>query len=49
VAIPLLAPGLVRPVGIVHRKKRALSRAAEGFIELLLARPNLKAEPVSAR
>jgi LysR family transcriptional regulator, transcriptional activator of the cysJI operon len=36
ISIPLLAPGLVRPIGIVHRKKRALGRAAEGFVELLL-------------
>jgi LysR family transcriptional regulator, transcriptional activator of the cysJI operon len=44
VSIPLLAPGLVRPVGIVHRKKRAFGRAAEGFIELLLAGPDLRVE-----
>jgi len=37
VAIPLHAPGLVRPVGIVHRKRKKLSRAVESFLALLLA------------
>jgi DNA-binding transcriptional LysR family regulator len=48
VAIPLEAPGLVRPVGIVHRKRKVLSRAAESFLELLLAKPGRPAEPVPA-
>jgi DNA-binding transcriptional LysR family regulator len=47
IAIPLHAPGLVRPVGIVHRKRKSLSRAASSFIELLLAGRDVKAEPVS--
>lgn len=38
VAIPLHAPDLVRPVGIVHRKRRKLSQAAQAFLELLKAR-----------
>jgi DNA-binding transcriptional LysR family regulator len=37
VAIPLHAPDLVRPVGIVHRKRKKLNRAAQAFLELLLA------------
>ncbi|MCU1260498.1 MAG: transcriptional regulator, LysR family, partial [Bryobacterales bacterium] len=38
VAVPLDAPGLVRPVGIVHRRRKKLNRAAQSFIELLEAR-----------
>jgi LysR family transcriptional regulator, transcriptional activator of the cysJI operon len=36
VAVKLHAPGLVRPVGVVHRKKKKLNRAAQAFLELLL-------------
>lgn len=39
VSIPLHAPGLVRPVGIVHRKRKKLNRAAQSFIELLVGQP----------
>jgi DNA-binding transcriptional LysR family regulator len=39
VAIPLDAPGLVRPVGVVRRKRRKLTRAVERFLELLLDDP----------
>jgi len=46
VSIPLQAPGLVRPVGIVHRKRKRLSRAAESFVQLLLVKPVSKPEPV---
>ena len=35
VAIPMAAPGLVRPVGIVHRRKKKLNRAAQSFLEML--------------
>ena len=38
VAVPLHAPDLVRPVGIVHRKRKKLSHAAQAFLELLRAR-----------
>ncbi len=34
-AVPLDAPGLVRPVGIVHRRHKKLNRAAQAFLELL--------------
>ena len=37
VAVPLHAPDLVRPVGIVHRKRKKLNRAAQAFLELLRA------------
>lgn len=39
VSIPLHAPGLVRPVGIVHRKRKKLNRAAQCFVELLVGQP----------
>jgi DNA-binding transcriptional LysR family regulator len=35
VSVPLAAPGLVRPVGIVHRRRKKLNRAAQSFLELL--------------
>lgn len=34
-AVKLNAPGLVRPVGIIHRKRKQLGRAAEAFMDLL--------------
>ena len=39
VSIPLHAPELVRPVGIVHRKRKHFSHAVESFLELLLEQP----------
>jgi len=39
VAIPLHAPELVRPVGIVHRKRKKFNRAAQSFLELLQEAP----------
>jgi len=36
VAVALEAPGLVRPVGIVHRRRKKFNRAAQAFLELLL-------------
>jgi len=34
-AVRLHAPGLVRPVGIVHRKRKKFNRATEVFLDLL--------------
>ena len=39
VSIPLHAPELVRPVGIVHRKRNRFSHAVESFLEMLLEQP----------
>jgi DNA-binding transcriptional LysR family regulator len=39
VAVALSAPGLVRPVGIIHRRRQKFSRAASAFLELLEAHP----------
>jgi DNA-binding transcriptional LysR family regulator len=38
-SIPLHAPELVRPVGIVHRKRKRFSHAVQSFLELLLEQP----------
>jgi DNA-binding transcriptional LysR family regulator len=46
VAIPLHAPELVRPVGIVHRKKKRFNRAAQSFLELLQEAPDREREAV---
>jgi LysR family transcriptional regulator, transcriptional activator of the cysJI operon len=35
VSIRLAPPGMVRPVGIVHRRRKKLNRAAQSFLELL--------------
>jgi DNA-binding transcriptional LysR family regulator len=36
VSIPLHAPGLLRPVGIVYRKRKKLNLATQAFLNLLL-------------
>jgi DNA-binding transcriptional LysR family regulator len=38
VAVKLNAPELVRPVGIVHRRKKKFNRAAQSFLEMLVNR-----------
>jgi DNA-binding transcriptional LysR family regulator len=45
VSIPLDAPDLVRPVGIVHRKRKKFNRAAQSFLELLLESPGSRGVP----
>lgn len=37
VSIPLHAPELVRPTGIIHRRKKKLNRAAREFLGLVVA------------
>ena len=46
VAVKLHAPKLVRPVGIVHRKRKKFNRAAQAFLELLARQPVRPLEPV---
>jgi len=41
VSISLHAPDLVRPIGIVHRKRKRFNRATQAFLELLLEQPAL--------
>lgn len=43
VSIPLHAPGLLRPVGIVHRKRKKFNLATQAFLNLVLERPALQA------
>jgi len=38
VAVPLHAPDLVRPVGVVHRRRKKFNRATQAFLELLGSR-----------
>jgi DNA-binding transcriptional LysR family regulator len=42
-AIPLAPPGLSRPVGIIHRKRKRFHRSAQAFLNLLQEAP----QPVS--
>ncbi len=46
VSIPLRAPELRRPVGIVHRRKKSFNKAMTSFVELLREIPDR--EPVPA-
>ncbi|MBI4877956.1 MAG: LysR family transcriptional regulator [Acidobacteria bacterium] len=39
VSIPLEAPGLCRPVGIIHRRRQKFTRAVAAFLDLLEAKP----------
>jgi DNA-binding transcriptional LysR family regulator len=45
-AVPLAEPGLYRPLGIIHRKRKRFSRAVQAFLELLQETP--AAEPLAA-
>jgi LysR family transcriptional regulator, transcriptional activator of the cysJI operon len=36
VSIPLLAPELVRPTGVIHRRKKKLTRAGREFLNLVI-------------
>ena len=45
VAVKLHAPELVRPVGIVHRKRKKFNRAAQAFLDLLARQPALQPKP----
>lgn len=48
-AVPLAKPGLYRPLGIIHRKKKRFHRAVQAFLDLLKeAPPVLNAEPALA-
>jgi DNA-binding transcriptional LysR family regulator len=39
VSVPLHAPELLRPVGIVHRKRKKFNLAAQAFLKLLREQP----------
>ncbi len=40
VAIPIAAPELFRPLGIIHRKKKCFHRVAQAFLDLLCEKPS---------
>jgi len=40
VAVPLTPPGLVRPLGIIYRRKKKFNRATEAFLALLQELPD---------
>lgn len=46
VSIPIQAPDLVRPLGIVHRRRKKFGRAAQAFLDLLQGKD--APEPVAA-
>ncbi|MBI1897533.1 MAG: LysR family transcriptional regulator [Acidobacteria bacterium] len=48
-AVPLRAPGLHRPLGIIHRKKKRFNRAAQLFLELVQEAPGAEAREAMAR
>ena len=39
IPIPIAAPDLFRPLGIIHRRKKRFYRAAQAFLDLLQERP----------
>lgn len=43
VSVPLHAPELLRPVGIVHRKRKKFNLAAQAFLKLLREQPAARA------
>jgi DNA-binding transcriptional LysR family regulator len=47
VAIPLRSPGLLRPVGIIHLRRKKLNRATLSFLQLLKEEPLPHPEPSS--
>jgi DNA-binding transcriptional LysR family regulator len=38
VSVPLHAPRLLRPTGVIHRRKKRLTRAESAFMDLVLER-----------
>lgn len=46
-AIPIRAPGVVRPLGILHRRRRKFNRATQAFLELLREEPAPQPAPAS--
>ena len=46
VAIPIAAPELYRPLGIIHRKKKRFYPVAQAFLELLCEKPSVEFEVV---
>lgn len=47
VAIPIEAPELYRPLGIIHRRRKRFQRVAQAFLDLLCERPSAELGLVS--
>jgi DNA-binding transcriptional LysR family regulator len=47
VSVPLDAPGFVRPVAVIHRRRKKLNRATQAFLDLLLI-PSVKNDSMDA-
>ena len=45
-AVKLREPGLYRPLGIIHRKRKKFNRATQSFLNLLQEVPQVVSEPV---
>lgn len=44
-SVPLDAPGFVRPVAAIHRRRKKLNRATQAFLDLLLAPAGTRVRP----
>jgi DNA-binding transcriptional LysR family regulator len=49
VSVPLDAPGFVRPVAVIHRRRKKLNRATQAFLDLLLAATGAMPELIEQR
>jgi hypothetical protein len=47
IAIPIEAPELYRPLGIIHRRRKRFQRVAQEFLNLLCERPSAELGLVS--
>ncbi|HSB17263.1 MAG TPA: LysR family transcriptional regulator [Bryobacteraceae bacterium] len=47
-ARPLEAPGLVRPLGVIHRRRKRFNAATQAFLELLMEKPAPNPTPIFA-
>ena len=48
VAVPLAAPGLERPLGIIYRRRKKFNRATQAFLDLLQEVPAAEMIPSEA-
>jgi DNA-binding transcriptional LysR family regulator len=46
VSVPLYAPQLLRPTGVIHRRKKKLTRAESAFLDLVLERRSILPESI---
>jgi DNA-binding transcriptional LysR family regulator len=47
-SVPLDAPGFVRPVAVIHRRRKKLNRATQAFLDLLLSPEGQRQHPAVA-